>query len=72
MSRTDKDVPFKVLFPDGWKPGMSFSASDSGFRKTRKWLKRNRSKAIRRYAPEAYNNGAHPPYSGMKRTWDFE
>ena len=76
MSRTDKDLPYKVLFPEGW-PGMqeykrAGISGDSGFRKYRKWLKRARNKSIRRYKPEASDNGAKPPYNGTKRTWDFE
>lgn len=78
MSRTDKDVPFRVKFPDGWvnyHEAMRQAAlsGDSGFRKTRAFAKRRRNKNLRRYNKSlAGNNGAKFPYSGYKRTWDFE
>lgn len=75
MARTDKDAPFVVRKARGEIPthgGWYFYWSDSGFRKGRAALKRQRSKAIRRYSPESNNNGAKFPYSGLKRTWDFE
>lgn len=69
MSRTDKDTPWPVRKARNEKV---YYWSDSGFRKTRAWYKRHRSKSIRRYKPEATSNGAKFPYSGLKRTWDFE
>ena len=77
MSRTDKDEPFKVRYPD-WEETVFYDkvyrpcSGDSGFRVTRRWLKRRRNKNIRRYSPESNNNGAKQPYNGLRRTWDFE
>lgn len=84
MSRTDKDMPVVVTHRDRIK-GYAINGNplfdlnrgdaisgDSGFRKTRKFWKRARNKNIRRYSPESNDNGARPPYSGLKRTWDFE
>lgn len=71
MARTDKDLPWEVRKARN-ETKFVFAWSDSGFRKGRRLLKRQHSKALRRYQPEAKDNGAKFPYSGFKRTWDFE
>lgn len=73
MSRTDKDVPYKVRYARGevgpWAPNNgrswkgNWGSGDSGFRHARAWLKRYRSKQIRR------SKTAKP---NQKRTWDLE
>lgn len=73
MSRTDKDLPYNVREARGevgpYSPdnGRSYrgnwGSGDSGFRWARRWMKRHRSKQLRRF------RGSKP---NQKRTWDFE